>query len=245
MPVKTLYSLDISTVTSGLKSLSIPTKALNNHQTCSQELPSDNPPEFLVEHPSNMPIANLPCSNEVDLEAQTQSPYTIARERPTPQSLIAGFDSSPSHCKPVCGCACHRIYRIRSPQLFQNAFGSLLVKSSGLYGLTKPCDEFSCRRNPSTSMRISFRFPNWFLDRMISSVIISNRLSGPQLSLVVPRVVPRTSDIMFHAIAGNIDGIARLFELGLASPFDVTDNYGYSALHVSINTRSTIVESEL
>ena len=189
-----------------------------------------------------MLIANLPCSDEVDLEAQIQ---TISRESSTPRSLIAGFDTSSSHCKPVCSCACHRIYRIRSPQLFQNALGSLLVKSSGLYGLTQPCNEFSCRRNPSTSMRISFRFPKWFLDRMISSVIVSNRLSGPQLSLVVPRVVPSASDIMFHAVAGNIDGIARLFELGLASPIDVTENYGYSALHVSNNTRGTLAESEL
>ena len=74
---------------------------------------------------------------------------------------------------------------------------------------------------------------------MISSVIISNRLCGPQVSLVAPRVVSNTSDIMFHAFSGNIDGIARLFELGLASPFDITDNFGYTALHVSESARSS------
>ena len=68
---------------------------------------------------------------------------------------------------------------------------------------------------------------------MISSVIVSNRLCGPQLSLVVPSVVPNTSDIMSYALAGNIDGIARLFELRLASPSDVSENFGYTALRVS------------
>ena len=113
--------------------------------------------------------------------------------------------------------------------------------------MTQPCNEFSCRRNASTSMRISYRFPEWFLNRMVSSVIISNRLCGPQVSLVAPRVVSNTSDIMFHAFAGNVDGIAKLFELSLASPFDMTDNFGYTALHVSESARSirdTSVRSE-
>ena len=245
VPAITLYRLDISTVTSELKSLSIATKALNSHQVHSQHLPSDIPPEHLLDNPSNKPIAQLPSSDEIDLDTQRRSFYTTSRARLTPRSLTAGFDSSSSQCMPVCGCACHRVYRIRSPLLFQNAFGSLLVKFSGLYGLTKPCNEFSCRRNPSMSMCISIRFPRWFLDRTISSIIVSNRLSGPQLSLVALRVVPSISEIMSLAIAGNIDGIARLFELGLASPFDITDNYGYSALHVSNNPRGTTAESEL
>lgn len=144
-----------------------------------------------------------------------------------------------SHCKPACSCACHRVYRIKSPHLFQSVVGSLLIRSNGLYGMTQPCNEFSCRRSSSTSMHISYRFPEWFLNRMISSVIVSNRLCGPQLSLVAPRVVSNTSEIMFHAFAGNIEGIARLFELGLASPFDTNDKFGYTALHVSNTVRST------
>ena len=52
------------------------------------------------------------------------------------------------------------------------------------------------------------------------------------MSLVFPRIVPIDSKIMSYAFAGNMDGIARLFEQGLASPFDVSSNYGYTALHV-------------
>ena len=68
---------------------------------------------------------------------------------------------------------------------------------------------------------------------MIPSVIVSNRLCGPQASLIIPKVVPSTSDIMSYAFTGNINGIAPLFELRLASPFDVSEKFGNTALHVS------------
>ena len=180
-----------------------------------------------------MPIAIQELPTEIDLEAQKQSRCNLPTEKPTPRLPMTKCGSTSNHCKPACGCACHRVYRVKSPHLFQNVFGSLLIKSSGLYGIAQACNEFSCSGNSSTSMRISYRFPDWFLSRMISSVIVSNRLCGPQLSLVVPRVVPSTSDIMSYAFAGNIDGIARLFESRLASPFDVSENFGYTALHVS------------
>lgn len=224
-------------MTSELKSLSIATDALNSRQAHDQSL-SPSPPEYEVDDPSNMPIATLPFPKGTDLESQGQPPYNASREKPDSPSLATRFNASSSHCKPGCSCACHRQYRFKSPRLFHNAVGSLLIKSSGFYGMTQPCNEFSCHRNPLTSMQVSYRFPEWFLNRMISSVIVSNRLCGPQLSLVTPRVVPNTSDIMFHAFAGNIDGIARLFERGLASPFDITDNFGYTALHVSNTVRN-------
>lgn len=233
-------------MSSELKSLSIAADALNNRQAQHQP-PSPNPPDYQVNDndPSNMSIATLPFPKEIDVESQGQAIYNASREAPTPPPLISRFVASSSHCKPACSCACHREYRFKSPRLFQNAVGSLLIKSSGLYGMTRSCNEFSCRRNPSTSMRITYRFPEWFLSRMISSVIVSNRLGGPQLSLVSPRVVSNTSDIMFHALTGNTDGVARLFELGLASPFDITDNFGYTALHVSNTVRTTRARSEV
>ena len=180
-----------------------------------------------------MPNATQKLTREIDLEAQEQPRCKFPTGKSTSRPPTTECGPTSNHCKRACGCACHRIYRVKSPALFQNAFGSLLIKSSGLYGITQACNEFSCSGNSSTSMRISYRFPDWFLSRMISSVIVSNRLCGPQLSLVVPRVVPSTSDIMSYAFAGNIDGIARLFELRLASPFDVSENFGYTALHVS------------
>lgn len=194
--------LDISYVASEIKSLSIATEALKGHQARNQNL-TPNPPDYQVDDPSNMPIATVPLPKEIDLEAQGQPSYNVSPEKPTPRSLMTRFDASSRHCMPACSCACHKEHRFKSPRLFQNAVGSLLVESSGPYGMTQRCNEFSCRRIPSTSMRISYRFPEWFLNRMISSVIVSNRLCGPQVSLVAPRVVSNTSDIMFHAFSCN------------------------------------------
>ena len=229
-------------MTSELKSLSIAADAFTNRQAEYQPL-SPSPPGYQVNDPSNMPIATLPFPKEIDLESQEQALCNASREEPTPPPLTTRFNASSSHCKPACSCACHREYRFKSPRLCHNAVGSLLIKSSGLYGMTQPCNESSCGRNSSTSMRITYRFPQWFLNRIISSVIVSNRLSGPQLFLVSPRIVSNTSNIMFHALMGNIDGVARLFELGLASPFDITDNFGYTALHVSNTVRTTRARS--
>ena len=224
--------LDTSYITSELSSLSITPRDPITHQTFNQDL-APLPPDYQVDDPSNMPVATQKLTREIDLEAQEQSRCNFPAGKPTSPPLTTKWGPTSTQCKPACGCACHRVYRVKSPHLFQNAFGSLLIKSSGLYGITQACNEFSCSGNSSTSMRISYRFPDWFLSRMISSVMVSNRLCGPQLSLVVPRVVPSTSDIMSYAFAGNIDGIARLFELRLASPFDVSENFGYTALHVS------------
>ena len=222
----------MSYLTSELSSLSITTKDPTKHSTPNQDL-AHLPSGHQVEDPSNMPLAIQRLPKEIDLEAQKQPLCKLPTQKPTSGSLTTTCGPTSNHCKPACGCACHRVYRVKSPHLFQNAFGSLLIKSSGMYGISQACNKLSCSGNSSTTMRVSYRFPDWFLNRMISSVIVSNRLCGPQLSLVAPRIVPRTSDIMSYAFAGNIDGIARLFELRLASPFDVSENFGYTALHVS------------
>lgn len=178
----------------------------------------------------------IKSEKEADLEAQSLRNCAVVRTEPTLGVRTFIGTQRSSNCKRACGCACHSVYRLRSPSLLQSILGSLLVKSNGLYYLTQPCNEFNCHRNPSASVRISYRFPEWFLNRMISSTISTNRLSGPQLSLIVPRVVANTSDIFFHAFAGNIDGIARLFDSGLASPCDISEKYGFTPLHYAVDS---------
>ena len=68
------------------------------------------------------------------------------------------------------------------------------------------------------------------LNRMVSSLITTNRVNGPQLSLVIPRVVPYTADIFFHAFGGNIDDVLKLIQSGLASPYDISDVGGLHAI---------------
>ena len=154
------------------------------------------------------------------------------------QPLVVSRDSIASEPNVLqvikaCSCACHTMTRIKTPGMLQKAFGSLLIKSNGLYG-SPACNEFSCHCRINARIHVSYRFPEWLLDRLVSSVILSNSLSGPQLSLVMPRVVSHTSEIFFYAMSGNIEGIKSLFEKGLAAPSDVNNTWGYSALHVSL-----------
>ncbi|KAL8717704.1 MAG: hypothetical protein Q9225_005081 [Loekoesia sp. 1 TL-2023] len=87
----------------------------------------------------------------------------------------------------------------------------------------------------SAKLSISYRFPEWLLNRLVSSVIISNHVNGPQLSLVVPRIVPNTSDIFSQSFAGNIDAVAKLIQAGLASPCDINGMWGYTPLHYALD----------
>lgn len=172
----------------------------------------------------------------VDVEAQGQ-PF-VAAEKDSPQHLQKVNHRDPlnsSPCKRACSCACHSVYRIKTPQILESLVGSLLIKSNGLYGMNQACNEWSCRRSASATVRISYRFPDWLLNRMVSSLLVSNSVSGPQLSLVVPRVVSNTSDIFFHAFSGNIDGVAKLLQSGLASPCDISDLFGYTPLHYAVD----------
>ena len=181
-----------------------------------------------------MQIFSVEQPKVVEVETQGQPEFVAEKDSALLIQKPSNLDSHSTVCKQACSCSCHSVYRLRTPSLLQALVGSLLIKSNGLYGLNQPCNEFSCRRSSSATVRISYRFPGWMLNRMISSLIVSNRLSGPQLSLVVPRVVSNTSDIFFHAFTGNIDGVAKLLQSGLASPCDISDGWGYTALHYAV-----------
>ena len=181
-----------------------------------------------------VPIYSDSDSKSVDLEAQEQQIISQRSAGPKGQSSRR-YDQQVRQCKKACSCVCHSVYRVKSPSVLRSLVGSLLVKSNGLYGLTQACNEFTCGRNSSVSVRISYRFPEWLLNRMVSTIIISNQVSGPQLSLVTPRVVSHISEIFGHAFQGNIDAVAKVFQLGLASPCDISSSYGYTPLHYAVD----------
>lgn len=62
-------------------------------------------------------------------------------------------------------------------------------------------------------------------------MVYGSHALGPQLSVASIRTIARNSDIFCLAMQGDISGIKNLFSKGLASPFDATHNFGYTALH--------------
>ena len=50
---------------------------------------------------------------------------------------------------------------------------------------------------------------------------------------MTPRIIPNDSAIFSLAGAGNIGGVAKLFDQGSASPDDIQDQRSFTPLHVS------------
>lgn len=101
--------------------------------------------------------------------------------------------------------------------------------------LTPACDEIACKRSMHSSINVSYRFPPWLSSSALHSMLYTSRATGPQMSLTSTRIISRNSDIFCFAMQGDILGIKELFSKGLASPFDATNNYGYTALHYAID----------
>ncbi|KAL9087742.1 MAG: hypothetical protein Q9165_006509 [Trypethelium subeluteriae] len=76
---------------------------------------------------------------------------------------------------------------------------------------------------------------------MFTLLLTTTPLAGPVASLKVQRTVPGSSDIFKVAMVGDVDGIRRLFENGLASPHDVQFESGVTPLHVAANYRNVHV----
>jgi ankyrin repeat protein len=65
-------------------------------------------------------------------------------------------------------------------------------------------------------------------------VLQNEPLGGPQLALSTTRLVAPHGDIFLHTMQGNIEGLQDLFSRGRASPYDMTCNYGWTALHYAV-----------
>ena len=139
-----------------------------------------------------------------------------------------------SSCSPWCSCICHKRHSFRTPRMLNQMIGSLFIGYSGFAINTPPCNEFSCLQRSRPSTAISYYFPPWFLARVISMVVMLTPLHGPLVSICAPRVIPSDSRIFTCARNGDVQGIKFLFEKQLASPCDITEGHGVSALQVSV-----------
>ncbi|MCJ1292557.1 hypothetical protein MMC34_004108 [Xylographa carneopallida] len=102
---------------------------------------------------------------------------------------------------------------------------------------------FNCRHPPYYTIssdpsllaipvsRFSYYFPTWLLAR----VFMGNITPAPEMLLRVGNVIPSRSSVFHHAMLGSVDGIKKLFDQGLASPFDVAES-GSSVLHFALNS---------
>ncbi|KAJ9501355.1 hypothetical protein H2202_003149 [Exophiala xenobiotica] len=137
-----------------------------------------------------------------------------------------------------CNCICHRVGSIRTPKFICSLFGALSLKYSGVSVWNHKCIT-QCHSQSIPTLRASYVFPPWLLERAVHFVLSVTRMGGIQIGLATPRTVPGDSPIFQCAIEGDLMGMQRLFGDGLASPFDVAQSTGRTVLHHAVTYNHT------
>ena len=138
-----------------------------------------------------------------------------------------------SYCEAWCSCTCHVAQTYQTPHLVDAMIGSLTIGSVGLHLGHRACSEPTCRRQSVPMFKLLWYLPSWLCLRVVNLAVSFTQMTGPQIALSIPRVVPSDSKIFQYAVQGDLAGIQDLFAQGLASPYDVGAVNGRTALHVS------------
>ena len=190
------------------------------------ELPSQTRPPVLAH--SNV------CQrekNSVKLDVEDLERKPIKNDSSTSIKTSAFLSKDSNECRFWCNCACHIRRKFSTPRLLKNFLGQLFIGYTGIKLMKQQCDQSSCHRG-SKIIQISYCFPPWFFTKLLFFSIATAPFDGPQLSLIVPRIVDEKAAVFFCARNGDVEGIKSLFESGTASPRDMSWIGGYTALHV-------------
>ena len=112
--------------------------------------------------------------------------------------------------------------------------GRLSVTISGSSANTSICTETSCSCQSMSLTRVTYRFPNWLLSRMMCLTIGVHPRGGLDAALKTPRIVPDNADIMQFAKVGDLSNARSLLKQNLASPLDVNCSWDVPVLNVSL-----------
>jgi len=134
-------------------------------------------------------------------------------------------------CPRFCRCTCHKTRRFQSWQLTKRWTGTLSVAYSGISALGQSCSLRSCKRASTACVRATYVLPAWLASRMVSVLLRSAPLAGPELLLRTYRLVD--TNVFYFADTGNLQALRSMFVRGEASTLDVKRRTGYSALQVS------------
>ena len=199
----------------------------------SQSRSSDRTSQQLDEH--SRLLANILSSqsslqdllqlhNSADEQTHSSTSMSLADHPEYPSSStvrIRAYQYQRSPCTRNCGCACHNVQAFRSPALLHEVVGTLFVGYSGYpIKALQRCTEASCVSRSTFRAYVHYLFPSWFLLKAFTVAVISIFLSEISVSLTVRRIVPAGAEIFRLVRQDDINGIKRLFDMGLASPND-------------------------
>ena len=135
-------------------------------------------------------------------------------------------------CENGCKCMCHKTSMFPLPFNFRRAFRRLFPSIADDPVLVRRCTAADCRALQSGLRRVFVVVHKAFVSRAIVLAAISR---GLRIKLQIKNypLVPATSDVFRFADIGNLDGMKKLFNAGLATPRDIAPD-GWTLLHVSI-----------
>ena len=136
-------------------------------------------------------------------------------------------------CPPERRCSCHTQQNVQALSSLANIIGRLFVAYSGSSVLQKPCNLSTCSQQNARSIRMTYFFPRWFLNSVVSTTFSTSRLGTPSLNLKVRKIVPETNRLFALCMTEGVDGIQQLFADREASPDDIHHRGGWTPLHVS------------
>ncbi|KAL9076252.1 MAG: hypothetical protein Q9157_003716 [Trypethelium eluteriae] len=153
------------------------------------------------------------------------------REGGRPVALEVTRHVAVKKCPPGCPCVCHNIQRYKVPAIMENVTGQLFYGYSGKLLLSQRCSFSGCLEQKATRSRMTYFFPRWFMNRIISLNLQVDNFGSPSLNLKTRRAVPEMSQIFTLSRLGDLEGLQRLFTAKIASPMDIHCEGKWSPLH--------------
>lgn len=164
---------------------------------------------------SNRAATSESGNTSVDHQDTERPPYSAF---PTD---TASARRSTDRCASSCSCVCHRPYQLSTPSFLTNLMGHLSVNYGGQAFVKVPCNERNCKRRKESAARMTYRFPNWALDRVVHLALSSGALNT-KVNLNTMRVLPDSAEVFAVISRGDIDKLRDLFKSGQASIYDVS-----------------------
>lgn len=135
-------------------------------------------------------------------------------------------------CEISCRCVCHKKNYWKSPLSFNRLLGSLLI---GYDPLPTACDYSQCTRKARSMTVVSYTFPRWCIDRILS-ITVQN--PGADVRFRVLRVRPNESEIFSAVECHDTDKVRELLTDGRATILDVNED-GESLLTIALTIGRT------
>ncbi|KAL8741464.1 MAG: hypothetical protein Q9184_008381, partial [Pyrenodesmia sp. 2 TL-2023] len=191
-------------------------------------------------------FSSLGGPDSITSSSAVQKAFKEAEEEPTRAQELA-FKEVPlaipvswpqgrnMECSSECKCTCHTRQNMQALSSLEAILGRLFLSYTGPSILRKPCNLSTCRQQNARAIRLTYFFPQWFLNRAVSTTFSATGLSAPSLNIKVRKIVPETNRLFTLSKIEGLDGIRQLFVSREASPDDEYYRGGWTALHFAVD----------